>query len=320
MPTSQKPIVVVGSINTDLVAGAARLPVAGETVLGSSFQIHPGGKGANQAVAVSRLDYPVQLIGKVGADQFGEQARSYLQSAGVDISGVEVDTGTSGVAMIAVSPHGDNSIIVIPGANARVSPGFIDAHLEMIRGAGIVLTQLEIPIDTVQHLAEVCWREGIPLMLDPAPAQDLPLGLLSRLQWFTPNETEAAFFAAASLDDGDSTQPAKVADGLLAAGIQGVVLKMGARGSYLASANGIAQLIPPYPVIALDTTAAGDAFNGAFATALMLDMQEASAAQFASAAAAISVTRPGAQPSMPGRYEVMRLHASQQPLLELHEP
>jgi ribokinase len=320
MPTSHKPIVVVGSINTDLVVGAARLPVVGETVLGSSFQIHPGGKGANQAVAVSRLDYPVQLIGKVGADQFGEQARTYLQSAGVDISGVEVDAGTSGVAMIAVSPRGDNSIIVVPGANAHVSPGFIDAHLEMIRGAGIVLTQLEIPIDTVQHLAEVCWREGIPLMLDPAPAQDLPLGILSRLQWFTPNETEAAFFAAPSLDDGDSTQPAKVADGLLAAGIQGVVLKMGARGSYLASVNGIAQLIPPYPVIALDTTAAGDAFNGAFATALMLDMQEASAAQFASAAAAISVTRPGAQPSMPGRDEVMRLHASQQPLLELHEP
>ena len=126
MPTSHKPIVVVGSINTDLVAGAARLPAAGETVLGSSFQIHPGGKGANQAVAVSRLDYPVQLIGKVGADQFGEQARS-----GVDISGVEVDAGTSGVAMIAVSPQGDNSIIVVPGANARVSPGFIDAHLEM---------------------------------------------------------------------------------------------------------------------------------------------------------------------------------------------
>jgi ribokinase len=320
MPTSQKPIVVVGSINTDLVAGAARLPVAGETVLGSSFQIHPGGKGANQAVAVSRLDYPVQLIGKVGADQFGEQARSYLQSAGVDISGVEVDEGASGVAMIAVSPHGDNSIIVVPGANAHVSPDFIDAHREMIRSAGLVLTQLEIPIDTVQHLAELCWREGIPLMLDPAPAQDLPAAVLSRLQWFTPNETEAAFFVAPSLDDSDSTQPAKVADALLGAGIQGVVLKMGARGSYLASANGIAQMIPPYPVIALDTTAAGDAFNGAFATALMLDMQETSAAQFASAAAAISVTRPGAQPSMPGRHEVMRLHASQQPLLELHEP
>ncbi|HEY4048606.1 MAG TPA: ribokinase [Acidobacteriaceae bacterium] len=317
MPTSHKPIVVVGSINTDLVASSARLPVAGETVLGSSFQIHPGGKGANQAVAVSRLDYPVQLIGKVGADQFGEQSKSYLRSAGVDVSAVEVDAGTSGVAMIAVSPLGDNSIIVVPGANAHVSPDFIDAHLEMIRRAGIVLTQLEIPIETVQHLAELCWREGIPLMLDPAPAQDLPARVLSRLQWFTPNETEATFFAAQSMDDGNPSQPATVADTLLAAGIHGVVLKMGSRGSYLACANGVAQLIPPYRVTAVDTTAAGDSFNGAFATALMLDMHEASAAQFASAAAAISVTRRGAQPSMPSWDEVRRLHASQQPHLEL---
>jgi ribokinase len=307
MLANNKPIVVVGSINTDLVASAARLPLAGETVLGSSFEIHPGGKGANQAVAVSRLDYPVQLIGKVGADEFGEQSRSYLQSVGVDVSAVEVGHGTSGVAMITVSPVGDNSIIVVPGANAQVSPAFIDAHREMIRGAGIVLTQLEIPIETVQRLAELCWREGIPLMLDPAPAQNLPASVLSRLQWFTPNETEAAFFAAPSTNGGDSPQPEQIADTLLAAGIHGVILKMGSRGSYLASANGIAQRIPPYPVTAVDTTAAGDAFNGAFATALMLDMQPETAAQFASAAAAISVTRRGAQPSMPGRDEVRQL-------------
>jgi ribokinase len=307
MPSSHKPIVVVGSINTDLVAGAARLPLAGETVLGSSFEIHPGGKGANQAVAVSRLGYPVQLIGKVGADEFGEQSRSYLQSAGVDVSAVEVDPGTSGVAMIAVSSGGDNSIIVVPGANGHVSPEFIDVHLEMIRGAGIVLTQLEIPIETVQHLAELCWREGIPLMLDPAPAQNLPSSVLRRLQWFTPNETEAAFFAAQSVNGGESLQPAQIADTLLAAGIRGVILKMGPRGSYLASAHGLARMIPSYHVTAVDTTAAGDAFNGAFATALMLDMRAETAAQFASAAAAISVTRRGAQPSMPGRDEVTRL-------------
>jgi ribokinase len=307
MPANHKPIVVVGSINTDLVASAARLPLAGETVLGSSFEIHPGGKGANQAVAVSRLGYPVQLIGKVGADEFGEQSRSYLQSAGVDVSAVEVTPGTSGVAMIAVEPGGDNSIIVVPGANAQVPPDFIDAHLEMIRGAGIVLTQLEIPIETVEHLAELCWREGIPLMLDPAPAQSLPASVLRRLQWFTPNETEAAFFAPQSMNGGEPPQPAQIADTLLAAGIRGVVLKMGSRGSYLASANGLAQMIPPYRVTAVDTTAAGDAFNGAFATALMLDMQPETAAQFASAAAAISITRRGAQPSMPSRDEVTRL-------------
>lgn len=307
MPANHKPIVVVGSINTDLVAGAAQFPSTGETVLGSSFDIHPGGKGANQAVAVSRLGYPVQLIGKVGADVFGEQSRSYLQSAGVNVSGVEVGSGTSGVAMIAVSPAGDNSIIVVPGANAQVLPDFIDAHLEMIRGAGIVLTQLEIPIESVQHLAELCWRDGIPLMLDPAPAQNLPASVLPLLQWFTPNETEAAFFAPQAMNVGDSPEPAKIAETLLAAGIRGVVLKMGSRGSYLASANGLARLIAPYQVTAVDTTAAGDAFNGAFATALMLDMQAETAAQFASAAAAISVTRRGAQPSMPDRDEVKRL-------------
>lgn len=144
-------------------------------------------------------------------------------------------------------------------------------------------------------------------MLDPAPAQNLPASVLPLLQWFTPNEKEAVFFAPQAVNGGGSPEPAKIAETLLAAGIRGVVLKMGSRGSYLASTNGLAQLIPPYPVTAVDTTAAGDAFNGAFATALMLDMQAESAAQFASAAAAISVTRRGAQPSMPGRDEVKRL-------------
>jgi len=313
MPVIQKPVVVVGSINTDLVASTARLPVAGETVLGSGFQIHPGGKGANQAVAVSRLNYPVQLIGKVGADGFGEHSRAYLRSAGVDIRGVAVDSATSGVAMIAVSTRGDNSIIVVPGANALVSPDFLDAHLEIIRGAGIVLTQLEIPIATVQHLAELCWREGIPLMLDPAPAQSLPENIFRRLRWFTPNETEAGFFANGSTNGADGFQPAAVAQALLAAGAQGVVLKMGSRGAYLATADGLAQWMPAYRVTAVDTTAAGDAFNGAFATGLMLDMDASSAARFASAAAAVSVTRSGAQPSMPGRDEVERMQASAQP-------
>jgi ribokinase len=296
-----------------LVALADRLPAAGETVLGNSFQIHPGGKGANQAVAVSRLGYPVQLIGKVGTDPFGDSVKKYLQSAGVDVGAVEVDQGTTGVALITVSAQGENCILVIPGANTNVSPEFVDTHMNRIRGAGMVLAQLEIPLETVQRLADVCWREGIPLMLDPAPAQALPPGLLRRLQWFTPNETEAEFFANHSTHDGLSQAPEAVAQALLAAGMHGVVLKMGARGSYVACANGLRQRIVPWPVTAVDTTAAGDAYNGAFATALMLDMDPLAAAQFASAAAAISVTRHGAQPSMPAREEVMRLLASLRP-------
>jgi ribokinase len=300
MPSSQKPIVVVGSINIDLVASAEKIPVAGETVRGTDFQVHPGGKGANQAVAISRLGYPVQLVGKVGTDAFGEQLRSYLLDAGVDVIAVERDEGTSGVAMIAVSPRGENSIVVIPGANAHVTPAFLDAHRQTIRNAGIVLAQLEIPIETVEHLARICAEEGIPLMLDPAPAHKLPSTIFRHLRWFTPNETEAAFFT----EDAMQGEPAQIAKALLGAGIEGVVLKMGSRGVYLASGDHLSQALPAFAVNAVDTTAAGDAFNGAFATALMLGMEQVEAARFASAAAAVSVTRAGAQPSMPTRSEV----------------
>ena len=307
MASSKKPIVVVGSINIDLVANAEHIPAAGETVRGSEFQVHPGGKGANQAVAVSRLGYPVQLIGKVGTGAFGEQLRAYLQEAGVDVQAVERHEGTSGVAMITVSPRGENSIVVIPGANAQVTPEFLDSHREIIRGAGIVLTQLEIPIETVLHLANVCAEYEVPLVLDPAPAHALPREIFRHMRWFTPNETEAAFFSHPSAPGLQDAEPAQIARSLLDLGVAGVVLKMGSRGVYLASADGSSQMLPIFPVHAVDTTAAGDAFNGAFATALMLDMNPVEAARFASAAAAVSVTRAGAQPSMPNRAEVDEL-------------
>ncbi len=306
MSTDQKPIVVVGSINIDLVASAEKVPSAGETVRGADFQIHPGGKGANQAVAVARLGYPVQLIGKVGTDTFGEQLLAYLREAGVDVDAVEKQNGTSGVAMISVSPRGENSIVVIPGANANVTPDFLNAHREKIRAAGIVLTQLETPIETVQHLAHLCQEAGIPLMLDPAPARTLPESIFRNLQWVTPNETEAAFFAAQLADDVRQLDAKQIANALLSAGVENVVLKLGSRGVYLSTANN-AQTIPAFSVQAVDTTAAGDAFNGAFATALMLGMEQVEAARFAVAAAAISVTRHGAQPSMPTRAEVDEL-------------
>jgi ribokinase len=306
MPSNQKPIVVVGSINIDLVGNAEKIPVAGETVRGSDFQVHPGGKGANQAVAVARLGYPVQLIGKVGTDAFGEQMHSNLQEAGVDIAAVEKHKGASGVAMIAVSPRGENSIVVVPGANAEVTPGFLDSCQEKIRGAGIVLAQLEIPIETVEHLANLCREEGIPLMLDPAPAHALPSNIFRDLSWLTPNETEAAFFASQFGKDARESEPAQIASALLAAGVENVVLKMGSRGVYVSSTHG-SGMLPAFAVEAVDTTAAGDAFNGAFATALMLGMEQIEAAHFATAAAAVSVTRAGAQPSMPTREEVDEL-------------
>ncbi len=199
-----RPIVVVGSINMDLVSTAGRIPIAGETLLGSGFQMHPGGKGANQAVAVARLGYPVQMIGKVGSDLFGEQLRAHLQDAGVGLTAVETVEGSSGLASITVSSTGENCIVVIPGANAVVSPEYIEQYRSLIQNAGLVLTQLEIPVESVERLAELCTEEGVPLMLDPAPAQALSSDLLKRIRWFTPNETEAAFYAHRAADTSDS--------------------------------------------------------------------------------------------------------------------
>jgi ribokinase len=274
---SLKPIVIVGSINTDLVSSAKRIPSIGETVIGTDFQVHPGGKGANQAVAIARLGYPVQLIGRLGSDGFGSQLRLHLESAGVNIAGVVTSEGTSGVAVIVVSEKGENSIVVTPGANSKVTPQDIENNLDSIRNAGIVLAQLEIPIETVEYLAAVCAREGVPFILDPAPATDLPGAVFKHTAWLTPNQSEAA---------------------------QGVVLKMGERGAFVASREVTGILVPAFEVRAVDTTAAGDAFNGGFATGLMLGKSPKESARFACAVAGLSVTRCGAQPSMPSMTEV----------------
>lgn len=308
MRTGQKPIVVIGSINLDFVTTADHIPVAGETIRGNQFQMHPGGKGANQAVAIARLGYPVELIGKIGSDLPGEQLRAHLQAAGVGLAGVEQTEEASGTAIIVVARNGENCIVVTPGANAHVSPSYIDLHRELIRKAGLVLTQLEIPIETVQHLAKVCFQENVPLMLDPAPAQSLPSSLLNRVRWFTPNETEAAFYTDGESACEPGTIPAVTARLLLAQGPTGVLLKMGSRGAYLI-ANGIEEQLCAIPVEAIDTTAAGDAFNGAFAVGLLLGKNALESARFAMAAAALSVTRCGAQPSMPTFTEVERMLA-----------
>ncbi len=303
MEDARKPIVVVGSINMDLVANTPRIPLAGETLLGQDFQTHHGGKGANQAVAVGRLGYPVSMIGRVGDDAFGTELRAGLENAGVGTAGVATSAGASGVAVIVVAESGENSIVVIPGANAHVTPADLDASIETIRSAGMILAQLEIPLETVLHLAAICARENVSLMLDPAPAAKLPAELLKNVTWFTPNETEAAFFIG---DPSDSTKESpEIAKSLMSKGIRGVVLKLGARGAYLASPDGVMASIQPFPVRAVDTTAAGDCFNGAFAVGLLMGKDPAESARFAAAAAAISVTRVGAQSSMPALNEVL---------------
>jgi ribokinase len=314
----KRPIVVVGSINTDLVAIADRIPAVGETVLGTGFQVHPGGKGANQAVAVARLGYPAQMIGRLGNDNFGAQLRTHLQAFGVDCSGIATCEGSSGVAVILVSNRGENCIVVTPGANAKFTPRDVEASLSMIRQAGMVLAQLEIPMDTVECLAALCQREAVPLMLDPAPAQELPAEILRRLTWFTPNESEAAFYTGNAAADESTISPDETARSLLAKGCRNVLLKLGRRGAYLATSKEPGQLIPAFEVTAVDSTAAGDAFNGSFATGLMLGRSPLDSAIFAAAAAAISVTRAGAQPSMPSMAEVERFLESHAVQSESH--
>jgi ribokinase len=303
MSHSQKPIVVVGSINIDLVAKAERIPISGETVRGIEFKTHSGGKGANQAVAIARLGYPVRMIGKVGNDAFGKQLRSDLQQAGVDVSGVGQAEDSSGVAVIVVSPEGDNVIVVTPGANAALRPVDLDANAEAIRNAKIVLAQLETPMETIEYLAELCEREGVPLMLDPAPSQTLSPAVMRRVSWFTPNETEALFYAKV----GTKESPKTIARRLLDEGASGVVLKLGSSGIYLRNREDLDVAVPAFSVKAVDTTAAGDAFNGAFAVGLALGHSPRDSARFAAAAAAVSVTRAGAQPSMPTFAEVTKM-------------
>lgn len=301
---AKKPIVVVGSINMDLVADTPRIPRPGETLTGTNFTTTPGGKGANQAVAVARLGYPVYMVGMVGEDVFGQALLDNLIEAGVTTNAVARVPGPSGVAAILVSATGENSIVVVPGANGRVTPAFIDQQKALISSAGMVLCQLELPIETVRHTLAVCAEAGVPVMLDPAPAAALPQDVWAKVSWFTPNETEAAFYL------GDSqAAPETAAEKLISRGLKGVVLKRGSEGAWVALEGSHGTSIPPFPVKPVDTVAAGDCFNGAFAVVLLEGREPVAAANFASAAAAISVTRRGAQASMPTRAEVDRFLA-----------
>jgi len=296
--TDRRPVVVVGSINMDLVARTPRIALTGETLIGTGFETSPGGKGANQAVAVARLGYPVAMVGMVGDDVFGQALLDNLGKAGVDTGGVARVSGPSGVAQIQVAADGQNSIVVVPGANGRVEPAYIYQNKELIRAAGMVLCQLELPIETVASTLELCSAASVPVMLDPAPAATLPESVWLQVTWFTPNESEATLYVGKDLAVQDSAKQ------LLAKGIKGVVLKRGSEGAYVYVAGGKDAWVPAFAVKAIDTVGAGDCFNGAFAVALLEGHDPSRAARFASAAAAISVTRRGAQASMPSRSEV----------------
>jgi ribokinase len=300
------PVLVVGSINLDLVASAPRIPAPSETLTGTSFQTFFGGKGANQAVGVARLGYPVNMIAKVGDDDIGQRLLGGLKAAGVKTRAIGAARKTSsGVAIIATDSAGQNSIIVIPGANGKLTTSDLRRHAHLIASAGIILVQLETPLDTVATLVQMARRNSVPVMLDPAPARELPPDLLRDVTWLTPNETEAAFLGGGSASAELSELGAQdVAEKLLALGPKNVIIKMGSRGAFLATCDGTREQFPAFKVQAVDSTAAGDAFNGSFAVGLMQEKPLGDALRFASAAAAISVTRKGAQPSMPTAKEV----------------
>ena len=303
-----RPIVVVGSINLDLVCTAKKIPLPGETVWGDRFQQFHGGKGANQAVAAGRLGGNVSMVAKVGDDAFGANLCQSLRDANVGVHDVGIAEGTaSGVALISVDEAGQNSIIVVPGANAALTPGDLEKCLPSLRAAGIILAQLEIPMDAIEYLCCTAKRFQVPLMLDPAPARQLPASLLEGVTYLTPNETETCTLCGIAPEDLTSDALFEVARSLRAMGPANVLIKMGRQGIYLSAADGTEVIVPAFEVSAVDTTAAGDAFNGGCAVGLIRGGSLLEAVQYGIGVAAVSVTRSGAQPAMPSAEDVVNL-------------
>ncbi len=301
-------LVVFGNINMDLTTYVARLPRPGETLHGKAFQLAPGGKGANQAAAAARLGVPTQFFCRIGDDDFGRQVVEAVRSYGVEVS-VHVDPQRStGLAVISVNEAGENAITVILGANMAMDNSDVARAAQALPGAGLLMLQLEIPLPAVQAMAAQADECGIPVVLDPAPApaRPLPEDLIRHLYAITPNEIEAE--ALVGYPVGDVEAAARAAQRLRGWGVPLAVVKLGDRGAYFATADDEGH-IPPFPVQAVDSVAAGDAFNGALAAALLEERPTREALRWASAAGALAVTREGAMPSMPSRPEVEALLA-----------
>lgn len=297
-------IFVVGSLNIDLVMRMERLPREGETVAGSDLALFPGGKGANQACAAGMLGGRSAMVGQVGTDPFGGHLLASLEGAGVDTSGVGRPVRATGAAFISVLPGGENAIVISPGANATLAPDVALSRLAALEAGDLLLAQLEIPLETVAAVLAFAARRGAIAILDPAPARPLPPELLRNVAYLTPNQSEAALLLGQpEMAIADFDGAGEAARGLLELGPAAAVLKLGRQGCFVA-AHGFRGGVEGFAVEAVDTTAAGDTFNGAFAVGLAEGMSVACAATFANAAGALSVTRPGAQSSIPRRDEV----------------
>lgn len=302
-------IAVFGSINMDLVAQTPRLPAPAETLTGYNFFTAPGGKGANQAVAAARLNTPTKMIGRVGDDSFGSDLRQHLARAGVDTSAILTDHGiSSGVAIIAVDDAAQNSIIIVPGANARVGEADVNRLREQLVGIKLLLLQLEVPLEATIAAAEIAHQNGVTVVLDPAPAQNLPSDLYKLIDIITPNEVEASQLLGFPVKTRENAT--KAANLLLERGVRASIIKMGAQGVVYASQDH-SGFVPVFKVKAVDTVAAGDAFNGGLATAIVEGHPLPTAIQWGAAVGALSTTKVGAQPSMPARSEFETFLAAQ---------
>jgi len=301
-------IVVVGSSNTDMILQVERIPAPGETILGGEFSMAAGGKGANQAVGAARAGGEVTFVARVGDDMFGRRAVEGFLSDGINVDYIVRDKEVpSGVALIFVAADGENSIGVASGANAKLSPGDVQKAAGVIGSADVLVMQLETPIETVTEAARIAAARGVTVILNPAPARPLADELLELVSVLTPNESEAQLLTGIEVRDAESA--AEAASALRKRGVDTVIVTLGAKGVYVSSEE-FTGPVESFKVEPVDTTAAGDVFNGALAVALAEKKPLAEAVRFANAAAALSVTKLGAQPSAPKRPEIENLLAS----------
>lgn len=305
-------ITVIGSLNMDLIVSAPHIPVPGETIIGGEFGTAAGGKGANQAVAAARLGGAVTMVGRVGDDAYGRAQLAGLQAEGINTTFVAVDRNAhTGVALITVaSESAQNSIVVSPGANWALSAADVEAATAAIAGADIILLQLETPLEVIERAIAIAAAHNVPVLLNPAPARPLPPQVLKQITYFIPNENETAFYTGRSITDIDSATEA--AETLQKMGLEVVILTLGNQGALLHTQE-MSRHVPAYPVEAVDTTAAGDAFVGGFAVATASGRPLPEAVRFGVMAGALAVTKAGAQPSLPGREAVEKLLQHPQP-------
>ena len=299
-------MIVVGGLNMDLVVKVARMPVAGETVHGGDVHTIPGGKGANQAAGAARLGGQVAMVGRVGDDAFGPRLIDNLQRQGVDTSHVRIDGGAaSGVAMIFVDDSGENRIVVSVGANGRLNREDIDRMEGLLSQAKLLLLQLEIPLETAQYAADMAARHGVQVILNPAPALPVLAEFLAKVNYLVPNETEASLLAGMEVKDARTAEMA--ARKLLAYGVPAVILTLGEEGALLVTDKKTLH-VPARKVEAVDTTAAGDAFIGGLAVALVKGFALEEAVRYATCAGTLAVTKFGAQTSLPSAEEVQAFY------------